>query len=85
MIEHNHTDLGIDISVDSEQRKMTIHYRPKLTDTVFDICNFDGRVMQTGVINMDTDTYVDLTGLSEGHYTLYIIDSGNILRELFKL
>ena len=85
MIEQHNIDLGIDISIDSEKRKMTIHYRPKMADTVYDICNFDGRVMHTGVINMDADTYLDLSHLPNGHYTLYIIDSGNIYRELFKL
>jgi hypothetical protein len=54
-------------------------------DTIYDICDFDGKICISGRLHSGVQHQIDLSKLNSGRYQLYIIDEGDIKREIINL
>jgi hypothetical protein len=57
-----------------------LEYKPNSENALFDICDFNGRVLKTGTINPSGETEIDLSGIASGTFMIYILDGANIER-----
>lgn len=61
---------------------LTIHLEhiPQSEKALFDICDFNGRVLKTGEINNSGTTEIDVGEIPSGSYMIYILDGTLIER-----
>ena len=61
---------------------LTIHleYIPESENALFDICDFNGRVLKTGEINISGITETEVGEIPAGSYMIYILDGTLIER-----
>jgi hypothetical protein len=63
---------------------MTIEYQPTTERTLYDVCDLNGRIVKTGIIEKKV-TEVDTSDLSGSHYILLILDGDRVTSRKFKL
>jgi len=62
-----------------------LDYPVEHDETIFDVCDFDGRICLSGRLNSGKSHEIDLSSLNAGKYQLYLIDEGDILRKIISL
>ena len=62
-----------------------MEYAVNHSNTIFDICDLDGRICISGRLQEGSNNEIDLSSLHRGKYQLYVIDEGNIHREIIHL
>jgi len=71
------------IEVDSQNRLLKVHYKPKGSRVYYDICDVKGKILLTGQLQ-DSDSNLDLSRLKEEEYVLLVLDGNHIKRKLFR-
>lgn len=75
----------LEIKVNSEQSILLLEYVPKTEKAFYDICDMDGRVIQTGEITSD-DTSIQLgEKINKGAYLIWVVDGDEVSKGRFKL
>jgi len=74
----------IKIQFHGNNPSMTIEYHPTTDRTLYDICDLNGRIVQTGSIEKKF-TEVDISDLSGSSYILLILDGDRVISRKFKL
>ncbi|NND78158.1 MAG: hypothetical protein HKN39_08245 [Flavobacteriales bacterium] len=74
----------LDLKVNKEGDGLWINYAPKTSRTIYDICDLNGRVIQTGKIT-DVETSVNVAELYEDQYILLILDGDRVCSKKFKI
>lgn len=72
------------IKVDLSNRSLFIDYTPKTNRAMFDVCDPDGRIVQTGVVE-EGGVNVELNDqFSAGsRYLLWVVDGDEIVKSQF--
>lgn len=75
----------LEIKVNSEQSTLLLEYLPKTEKVFYDICDVDGRVIQTGEITNE-DTSISLGDkFHKGAYLIWVVDGDEVSKGRFKL
>lgn len=69
----------------SGHEKLIVDYPVDHQDAIFDICDLDGRICISGRLNEGSNNEIDISTLNKGKYQIYIIDEGDIHREIIQL
>lgn len=67
--------------VESECIKLS--YSPKSPKAVYDICDMNGSILETGKLRDDNEMVIDTSELPAGNYMLYILDAGEVISKRF--
>ncbi len=73
--------LTINVTPD---QTIQIDYKSMEDTPIFDICDHDGKLVETGVLEGDM-TELFLQSLTSGHYYIFILDGPEILTEQFAI
>lgn len=74
----------IKIEFSTECSSMSIGYAPSTDRTLYDICDLNGRIVKTGMIESHT-TSVDTSELNNSHYILLILDGDKVTSRKFQI
>lgn len=72
------------INLEEGNASLEVCYKPKTERTLYDICDFNGRILKTGGIQQDK-TVIDLNELFDDQYILLILDGDKICSKTFRL
>jgi len=64
---------------------LILDYPVSHQNTIFDICDLDGRICMSGRLQEGPNNEIDVSSLHSGKYQLYVIDRGDIYREIIQL
>jgi hypothetical protein len=72
------------VTLDKTERSLFVQYSTKTEKAMFDICDQDGRIVQTGVVE-SPEQHIGLSDqLTFGsQYCLWIVDGGEIIKKQF--
>ena len=72
------------VKVSATNRTLSIQYSPKIDKPVFDICDPDGRIVQTCVVESEDHTVVLVEQVKLGsRYCLWVVDCDLIVKSQF--
>lgn len=77
-------DTSINIALENGST-LRVDYAVDHTNAIFDVCDLDGRICISGRLQKGDQNAIDLSSLRSGKYQLYIIDEGDIHREMINL
>ncbi|NNC82209.1 MAG: hypothetical protein HKN79_01420 [Flavobacteriales bacterium] len=72
------TSRVIDIQIERETGRMVVRYTPRTERTIYDLCDLNGRVIQTGAIS-DNETVLDISTLNAKKYVMLIVDGDQVI------
>lgn len=72
------------IEIDREHKELILDYEPRSDRSFYDICTEYGKVLQTGRIDKSS-TRLNLSDLSNGIYSIHVIDGDEIKRRWFNI
>jgi len=72
----------VQLAVDEENTTLKVGFEPLSSQTIYDICDFQGRILKSGEIE-SSETKVDLNGLDKEHYILLILDGDRVFTKKF--
>ena len=72
------------VSINREQRSLTLNYVPRTARTIYDLCDLNGRVIRTGPI-FDRETTLDISDLNGRGYVMLIVDGDTVLSKRISL
>ena len=70
----------LEVKVDTSSNRMVIHYAPRTERTLYDLCDMNGRVLKTGVINA-TETILELNGLKGTKFVMLVVDGDQVISQ----
>ncbi len=68
----------MDIQIEQGNSRMVIKYTPRTERTIYDLCDLNGRVIQTGQIAEDR-TELDISKLQGKKYVMLIVDGDQVI------
>jgi hypothetical protein len=81
---HIATEENLNVTADASERTLLIQYTPKTDKAMFDICDPEGRVVQTGPLESSKQTVVLQPEFKmKGRYFLWIVDGDEIVKGQF--
>lgn len=72
------------IKIELKEKSLVVEYLPATDRTLYDICDLNGRIVQTGDIS-GLRTIVDTSALSPGSYILLILDGEMVTSRKFEI
>lgn len=76
------TDDLVKVHVSYCKTTLYVEYLPQTSRTIFDICNENGRIIKTGLIN-DFETKIEISELENSKYVLLILDGDRVSSQNF--
>lgn len=74
------TSSAIEIQIQENSGTMVIKYNPQTDRTIYDLCDLNGRVIQTGPIHQE-ETVLDISSLSARKYVMLIVDGDRVISQ----
>ncbi|MCZ4410391.1 hypothetical protein O3Q51_16365 [Cryomorphaceae bacterium 1068] len=74
----------IKLDVDEETSTLKVEYQPVSSPAIYDVCDIQGRILQTGEIS-SAQTSINLRGLDQNQYVLLILDGDRAFTEKIQL
>lgn len=76
------TDEVVKVHVSYCKSHLYVEYLPQTSRTIFDVCDENGRIIKTGLIN-DFQTKVEISDLHNSKYVLLILDGDRVNSQNF--
>lgn len=73
-----------ELDISQERDAVYVSYTPKTDRALFDICDMQGRVVRTGRVE-SKKTRIETKDLKPGHYLMWVVDAGEVVKTKFKL
>lgn len=70
------------VSFTQNKDSLVIDQSEKAAHAIYDLCDFDGRIKQTGYLDEDGKAQIDISKISQGRYQLFIINEGCIFKSV---
>lgn len=74
---------NVRLSIEDEQ--LQLRYTTRSGKAIYDICSMEGRILHTGEIDGLGESQVDISGMRNGYYNVFILDGGEVHKEQFML
>lgn len=74
-----------DCELKLEAKQVQVFYKVQFENAFYDICNFEGRILFTGKIPLNSELIVDMSACFEGYYNLFILDGTTLIKRTFFL
>ncbi len=65
-------------------KTLSVDYKPNGDTPIFDLCDHDGKLLETGILNSN-GTRLDIRNLNIGQYYLFILDGAHIFTRKFAI
>ena len=57
----------------------------KAANAIYDLCDFDGRIKQTGYLDEQGKAKIDISKILQGRYQLFVINEGSIFKSVITI
>lgn len=74
----------IQLDLDAESSTIKVGFQPESSNTIYDICDLRGRILQTGEIS-SASTSIDLSDFDRNQYILLILDGDRVFTRKIQL
>ncbi len=70
------------VNLTQSAKCLSIDQSEKAANAIYDLCDLEGRIQQTGNLDEQGRAEIDISDLDAGRYQLFIISEGSIFKSM---
>lgn len=71
-----------EVNFTQNKDSLVVNQSEKAAHAIYDLCDFDGRIKQTGYLDEAGKAQIDISKINQGRYQLFIINEGSIFKSV---